>query len=60
MRLLLAIGAFSVAALAQPPLRVLLVIGGPDRDIGFYSVFDDARFRVSVDGHQTAGLPPKD
>lgn len=46
--------ACAFAALAQPPVRVLLVTGGHDHDIAFYSVFGDPRFHVTVDGHPSA------
>jgi type 1 glutamine amidotransferase len=54
MRLLFALASLALSALAQPPIRVLLVTGGHDHDIAFYSVFDDPRFRVTVDGHPSA------
>ena len=54
MRALVAFTAFAVSALAQSPIRVLLITGGHDHDIAFYAVFDDPRFRVTVDGHPSA------
>lgn len=54
MQVFLAVAVFAASAFAQAPVRVLLVTGGHDHDIAFYSVFDDPRFRVTVDGHPSA------
>ncbi|MDX2031171.1 MAG: ThuA domain-containing protein [Blastocatellia bacterium] len=61
---LLAVGAFGALAATQRPLwkpkakdagaiRALLVTGGHDHDVEFYSAFDDAGIRTIVDPHPT-------
>jgi type 1 glutamine amidotransferase len=48
----------AAVATAQSPIRVLLVTGGHDHDLEFYSIFADPRFRVTVDGHPSAYRRP--
>jgi len=45
---------WAIALSAGTPLRVLLVTGGHAHDIEFYAAIQDARFRITVDGHPSA------
>ncbi len=44
----------AVAASAEQPVRVLIVTGGHDHEPSFYTLFNDNRFRASVDPHPGA------
>ena len=49
--LLLLMGA---ALFAEEPVKVLVVTGGHDHPVSFYSLFDDSRFAVMVEPHPGA------
>lgn len=54
MSRLIPIFLIAFAAFAQDPIRVLLVTGGHDHDLSFYSVLDDKRLKVNVNPHPLA------
>lgn len=43
-----------MSLLAKEPVKVLLITGGHDHSVSFYSVFEDSRFMVVVDPHPSA------
>lgn len=54
MRFLPFLVLLAEAALAQPPVKVLIVTGGHEHPPSFYSLFDDASFTASVNPHPLA------
>src|SRR5690242_7092541 len=43
-----------VALFADEPVKVLVVTGGHDHPVSFYSLFDDSRLAVTVEPHPGA------